>query len=93
MFVDTENDGKKWTLNNSRELSFHSAKLDLWLFYDVDMDVNHKDQMQDFFNQLLNVFPKPVVLFITITPKTIFKELFGRLEEAAPNHSTGSCAY
>jgi hypothetical protein len=88
VFVDTENDGKKWTLNKCRELSFYSAKLDRWLFYDVDMDGNHLDQMQDCFKQLLELFPEPVVfVHYNYTENKLLQELFGRFEGLAPSHS------
>ena len=61
MFVDTENNGKKWTLSKCRELSFNSAKLEQWLFFDVNMDGDHEAQMEECFNQLLEVFPELVV--------------------------------
>jgi hypothetical protein len=57
VFVDTENDGKKWTLNKCREVSFYSARLAQWLFYDVDMNGDHEAQMEDCFMKLLQMFP------------------------------------
>ena len=88
VFVDTENDGKKWTLNKCRELSFYSAKLNRWLFFDVDMDGDHEAQMHACFHKLLTLFPEPVVfVHYNYTEKKLLQELFGRFEELAPSHS------
>ena len=73
VFVDTENNSKKWTLEYCRELSFYSSKLEKWLFFDIDMDGNHEAQMEDCFNQLLGLFPEPVVFVpLQLDRKQIF---------------------
>jgi hypothetical protein len=88
VFVDTENDGKKWTLNKCRELSFYSPKLKEWLFVDVDMDGNHEFQMKTCFEKLLVMFPEPVVfVHYNYTENKLLQELFGRFEELSPVHS------
>lgn len=88
VFVDTENNSKKWTLEYCRELSFYSAKLDQWLFFDVDMELNHDAQMQDLFTQLLELFPDPVVfVYYNYTENKLLQELFSRFDVLAPSHS------
>ena len=88
VFVDTENNSKKWTLEYCRELSFYFAKQDRWLFFDVDMDGDHAAQMEDCFNQLLKLFPEPVVfVHYNYTENNLLQELFGRFEDLAPSHS------
>ena len=67
VFVDTENNSRHWTLEYCRELSFYSAKLGRWLFFDVDMDEDHAAQMEYCFNQLLELFPDMWSLYTTIT--------------------------
>jgi hypothetical protein len=88
VFVDTENNSKKWTLGYCRELSFYSSKLNEWLFFDVNMELNHEAQMKDRFNQLLKMFPEPVVfVHYNYTENKLLQELFGRYEDLAPIHS------
>ena len=88
VFVDTENNSKKWTLNKCRELSFYSAKLDQWLFFDVVMEGDHEAQMKDCFMKLLKMFPQPVVfVHYNYTENKLLQELFSRFEDQAPNHS------
>jgi hypothetical protein len=78
VFVDTENNSRKWTLEYCRELSFYSSKLDRWLFFDVDMDGDHEAQMQVCFHQLHELFPEPVVfVHYNYTERKLLQELFG----------------
>ena len=52
------------------------------------MEGDHEAQMKDCFNQLLNLFPEPVVfVHYNYTESKLLQELFGRFEDIAPNHS------
>ena len=87
VFVDTENNSLQWTLDYCRELSFYSDKLNKWLFFDVDMDGDHKVQMEVCFNRLQEMFPEPVVfIHYNYTELKLLTELFSRFE-FAPSHS------
>ena len=88
-FVDTENNSKKWTLDYCRELSFYSSKLERWVFFDVDMRGNHAAQMEYCFNQLLELFPEPVVFvhYNWTESKSSLKDL----KNYHPNTSTVIC--
>jgi hypothetical protein len=86
VFVDTENNGHKGTIEYCRELSFYSDKLKEWLFYDMDFDDVFR--MESFFNELMNAFPEPVVfVHYNYTENKLLKDFFKKFHDVAPLHS------
>jgi hypothetical protein len=76
IFVDTENDHKKWDLKHCREFSFYSLKLKHWQYFKYDTTDEEPNKYKEVFDWIAETFELPHFVHYNFVEKKILNELF-----------------